>query len=64
MTDLERYADELDAELRRMTGKELRGYAREHHIALGYAAARKDAMRGEIVAQMRHRRLLEMEGEA
>ena len=61
MTDLDRYADELDAELRRMTVKELRGYAREHHVALGYAAARKDALLGEIVAQMRHRMALEKE---
>lgn len=57
MTDLERYADELRAELGAMTAKELRGYASEHHVTLGYATT-KAAMRGEIVAQMRHREYL------
>lgn len=59
MTDLELYADELRAELGAMTAKELRGYAREHHVTLGYATT-KAAMRGEIVAQMRHREYLRM----
>jgi len=52
---LDRYADDLDAELRVMTGKELRQFARENHVALGYAAGRKATMRNEIVLQMRNR---------
>ena len=54
MTDLNAYADELRAELGAMTAKELRGYAREHHVTLGYATTKR-AIVGEIVAQMRHR---------
>lgn len=55
MTTLDEYCDELDAELRAMTSKELRQYAREHHITLGYAGGRKADMKREIVSQMRHR---------
>lgn len=55
MTTLDEYCDELNAELRAMTSKELRQYAREHHITLGYAGGRKADMKGEIVTQMRHR---------
>lgn len=55
MTTLDEWCDELDAELRAMTSKELRQYAREHHITLGYAGGRKADMKREIVGQMRHR---------
>ena len=62
--ELARYESQMDAELSRMTVKQLRTYASEHHLngSLG-GATTKRGLRGEIVGQLRHRRLLEMEGE-
>ena len=53
MTDLNRYEDELRAELGRMTAKELRGFAREHHVPLAGASSKQQLV-SEIVGQMRH----------
>lgn len=53
MLDLDRYEDELRAELSAMTVKQLRQYAREHHVPLAGASSRR-AIVGEIASQMRH----------
>lgn len=53
MLDLNRYEEELRAELSAMTVKQLRQYAREHHVTLGYATTRR-AIVGEIASWMRH----------
>lgn len=53
MLDLNRYEEELRAELSAMTVKQLRQYAREHHVPLVCASSRR-AIVGEIASQMRH----------
>ena len=59
MTDLDRYEEELDAELRVMTSKQLRQYARDNALvgSLGGATTKRE-LRREIVGQMRHRAYL------
>jgi hypothetical protein len=53
VTDLNRYEDELRAELGAMTVKQLRQYAREHRVPLAGASAKRDIV-SEIALQMRH----------
>lgn len=53
MGDLNRYEEELRAELGAMTVKELRQYARDHHVPLAGASAKR-AIVSEIAGQMRH----------
>jgi len=53
MLDLNRYEEELRAELSAMTVKQLRQYAREHHVPLAGASSRR-AIVGEIASWMRH----------
>lgn len=47
--------DELRAELAAMTVKQVRRYARDHGISLGYASRKAD-MIAEIVVWVEHRR--------
>lgn len=49
--------EEMRAELMGRTLKELKAIAREEHIALGYAGARKDTCAVEIVSQRRYREI-------
>lgn len=62
--ELSRYEEQLDAELSRMTVKQLRTYAAEHRLngCLGGASTKRE-LRGEMVSQLRHRKALEMEGD-
>ena len=62
--ELARYTNDLHAELSAMTVKQLRTYANQHALqgSLG-GASTKAALVGEIVGQLRNRRLMEMEGE-
>lgn len=62
--ELARYAADTYAMLSRMTVKQLRTYANQHALrgSLG-GASTKAELRQEIVGQLRHRRMLEMEGE-
>ena len=62
--ELARYTNDLHAELSAMTAKQLRTYANQHALqgSLG-GASTKAALVGEIVGQLRNRRLMEMEGE-
>ena len=53
MLDLNQYEEELRAELSAMTVKQLRQYAREHHVPLAGASAKR-AIVSEIAGQMRH----------
>ena len=53
MPNLNRWEEELRAELSAMTVKQLRQYAREHHVPLAGASSRR-AIVGEIASQMRH----------
>lgn len=53
MLDLNQWEEELRAELSAMTVKQLRQYAREHHVPLAGASAKR-AIVGEIASQMRH----------
>lgn len=53
MPGLNRYEDDLRAELGAMTVKQLRQFAREHHVPLAGASAKR-AIVSEIVGQMRH----------
>ena len=48
---IEQYEDELNAELRAMTSKQLRQYARDHHVDLFGSTTKKD-MRHEIVSTL------------
>ena len=60
MSDESKY-EELREELRGMTVKELRAYAREHLVSLGYVA-RKHEMVDEIVTVVRHQDMTEGAG--
>lgn len=59
---LARYTSDTYAMLSRMTVKQLRTYAHQHRVPMG-GESTKSGLVQEMVAQMRHRRLLEMEGE-
>ena len=60
--ELAAYTTAIYAELSGMTVARLREYAREHHVPLG-GESTKPKLVQEMVGQLRHRRLLEMEGE-
>lgn len=62
--ELARYTNDLHAELSAMTVKQLRTYANQHALqgSLGGASTKAELV-GEIVGQLRNRRLMEMEGE-
>ena len=49
--------DEMRDQLMGLSVKELKAIAKEEGICLGYAAARKDSMVGEIVTYRRNREL-------
>lgn len=49
--------DDMRERLMRLTMKQLKQIAKDEHIALGYAASRKDSTVAEIVAQRRTRAL-------
>ena len=59
---LARYTDDTYAMLSRMTVKQLRTYANQHHVPMG-GQSTKAGLISEMVGQLRHRMLLEMEGE-
>ena len=59
--ELAAYTASLYAELSSMTVEKLREYAREHHVPMG-GESTKASMVQEMVGQLRHRRLIEMEG--
>lgn len=61
MTTLDEYCDELKAELRAMTSKELRQYARDHHVDLFGSTTKRD-MRHEIVSTLSLRRSCDVMG--
>lgn len=61
--ELARYSSELYAELTKMTVKQLRTYANQNRVPLA-GASTKAAIVSETVGQLRHRRMLEMEGAA
>lgn len=48
---------EMRERLMRLSMKQLKQIAKDEHIALGYAASRKDSTVAEIVAQRRSRTL-------
>ena len=58
---IEQYKDELRAELRAMTSKQLRQFARDHHIDLCGSTTKHD-MRHEIVSALAKRHLPALEG--
>ena len=60
--ELSRYTNDLQAMLSRMTVKQLRTYANQHHVPMG-GETTKAGLLSEVVGQLRHRRSLEMEGE-
>lgn len=59
---LARYTDDTYAMLSRMTVKQLRTYANQHHVPMG-GQSTKAGLISEMVGQLRNRMLLEMEGE-
>lgn len=59
---LSRYSADLYAEFTRMTVKQLRTYANQHHVPLGGESI-KAAIIQEMVGQLRHRKSLELTGE-
>lgn len=56
---LERFEDDLRAELGAMTVKELRQFARERHVPLAGASAKR-AIVSELALQLRHREYMRM----
>lgn len=60
---LNRYSADLHAEFDRMTVKQLRTYANQHHVPLG-GESTKAGIIHEMVAQLRHRKSLHLTGEA
>ena len=68
MTDAQRrelaaYTTGVYAELSRMMVAQLRAYAREHYVPMG-GESTKAGLVQEMVGQLRHRRLMEMEAGA
>lgn len=56
------YSNDLYAEFACMTVKQLRTYANQHHVPLGGASTKASIIQ-EMVAQLRHRKSLELTGE-
>ena len=65
LAELRRYEADTRATLSAMTVKQIRTYANQRRLGgcLG-GASTKAALIGEVAGQLRHRRALEMEGEA
>ena len=64
-SELASYTNDMHAMLSSMTVKQLRTYANQHRLggSLG-GASTKAALISEMVCQLRHRKLMEMEGDA
>lgn len=58
--ELDRYTADVQAELSRMTVKQLRTYANQHHVPMG-GESTKAMLLQEMVWQLRYRRSIEME---
>lgn len=61
--ELASYTNDVQAMLSAMTVKQLRTYANQHHVPMG-GESTKAALISEMVGQLRHRKLMEMEGDA